>query len=325
MPWETIIYKRSDLYRQVWEQPVLKVAKTYGISDVALAKICRKLNVPLPGRGYWARKAAGQQIEPAPAAVSRRHACCSSDHHPWGSGRRSLNGPTGGHGIEYLKGPRGQWENQGPLALRFLARDDPDLSVPVDFHLLHPHHFGLVARSREEEHHPPRGSDPRFVLDGREDLPNLLMAQHSISRRFAEEGLRQLIERARWDYQLCAAETPVPDEVHVLTAPVRHVRSALGDDSVPPTLDLRTSIAERRCCAHSGRRSTSTMRRSSFWVLTARVAKCRLPRNRAASSPNVGAVRWTAISRAGSARSGPLILPKASAALSRARERETQG
>src|SRR5215510_5829693 len=27
------------------------------LSDVALAKICRKRDVPLPGRGYWPRKA----------------------------------------------------------------------------------------------------------------------------------------------------------------------------------------------------------------------------------------------------------------------------
>src|SRR5262249_37392609 len=136
-------------------------------------------------------------------------------------------------------GPRGQWKNQGPLGLRLLARDHPDLSVPVDFHLLHPHHFGLVARSREEEHYPPCGGDARFMFDGREYLPNFLATQHSIPRRFAKEGLRQPEEWAWRDYQLRAAEAPVPDELHVLTTPVRHVRSTLGDDSIPPALDLR--------------------------------------------------------------------------------------
>ena len=38
------------------------VAKRYDVSGVALAKICRKLNVTLPGRGYWARTRAGQKL-----------------------------------------------------------------------------------------------------------------------------------------------------------------------------------------------------------------------------------------------------------------------
>lgn len=37
-----------------------ELAQDFGLSDVALAKRCRKLAVPIPGRGYWARVAAGQ-------------------------------------------------------------------------------------------------------------------------------------------------------------------------------------------------------------------------------------------------------------------------
>lgn len=48
-------YEREKLYREVWEEPVLKVAKRYRCSDVYLARICRKMQVPLPGRGYWAK------------------------------------------------------------------------------------------------------------------------------------------------------------------------------------------------------------------------------------------------------------------------------
>ena len=48
---------REQLYQQVWSTPCSKLAAGYGISDVALAKICKKLNVPRPGLGYWARLA----------------------------------------------------------------------------------------------------------------------------------------------------------------------------------------------------------------------------------------------------------------------------
>lgn len=52
-------YDRLILYEEVWTEPVKVVAARYGVSDVALAKNCRRLGVPLPGRGYWAKKKAG--------------------------------------------------------------------------------------------------------------------------------------------------------------------------------------------------------------------------------------------------------------------------
>jgi len=60
------VIKRDELYEEVWSAAVRKVAKKYGISDVALAKICRKLNVPMPGLGYWARVAAGAKLDRTP-------------------------------------------------------------------------------------------------------------------------------------------------------------------------------------------------------------------------------------------------------------------
>jgi hypothetical protein len=41
-------YDRAVLYNQVWAQPVQVVARSYGLSGVALAKACRKLHVPVP-------------------------------------------------------------------------------------------------------------------------------------------------------------------------------------------------------------------------------------------------------------------------------------
>jgi len=40
------------------------------VSDVALAKTCRKLAIPLPGRGYWARLRAGQKLKRTPLPSS---------------------------------------------------------------------------------------------------------------------------------------------------------------------------------------------------------------------------------------------------------------
>jgi hypothetical protein len=56
-------------------------AADYGISGNGLAKICDRLNVPYPPRGYWARKAAGQKVVqfrlPDPADNNARR----SDNH----------------------------------------------------------------------------------------------------------------------------------------------------------------------------------------------------------------------------------------------------
>jgi len=56
-----ITLSREDLYELVWSKPMRELAKDFGISDVALAKRCRRLGIPVPGRGYWARVDAGQQ------------------------------------------------------------------------------------------------------------------------------------------------------------------------------------------------------------------------------------------------------------------------
>lgn len=51
---------REELYERIWSSPMTQVAAELGISDVALGKRCKKLNVPKPPVGYWAKVAAGQ-------------------------------------------------------------------------------------------------------------------------------------------------------------------------------------------------------------------------------------------------------------------------
>lgn len=59
-------YQREVLYEKVWSTPMRCLAKEYGISDVGLAKVCKKLYIPLPGRGYWAKRAAGKSVAKRP-------------------------------------------------------------------------------------------------------------------------------------------------------------------------------------------------------------------------------------------------------------------
>jgi hypothetical protein len=57
---------RSELYELVWGTPMSQLAAQFGVSDVALAKTCKRLGVPRPGRGYWARLTAGQKVKRTP-------------------------------------------------------------------------------------------------------------------------------------------------------------------------------------------------------------------------------------------------------------------
>lgn len=56
MGWISIRISREELFEKVWAQPTTKLAQEFGISDVALGKICKKLNIPRPPQGYWLRK-----------------------------------------------------------------------------------------------------------------------------------------------------------------------------------------------------------------------------------------------------------------------------
>jgi len=57
---------REQLYDIVWSEPIRTVAARYGLSDRGLAKVCTRLHVPVPGRGYWQQKAVGKKVRQPP-------------------------------------------------------------------------------------------------------------------------------------------------------------------------------------------------------------------------------------------------------------------
>lgn len=66
MRYETFLYDREKIYKEVWDEPVTIVAKRYGISDVAFHKLCKRLEVPVPPRGYWSQIKAGEKLQRPP-------------------------------------------------------------------------------------------------------------------------------------------------------------------------------------------------------------------------------------------------------------------
>ncbi|MSN27177.1 MAG: hypothetical protein GJV46_15060 [Geobacter sp.] len=58
---KTIRFERQKLYEQVWEKPMTTLVAEYGLSDVGLRKICKRLSIPLPPQGYHLRMHKGQR------------------------------------------------------------------------------------------------------------------------------------------------------------------------------------------------------------------------------------------------------------------------
>lgn len=61
-----ILIKRTELYNKVWSKPMTKLAIEYGISDVGLSKICKKMNIPKPYPGYWQKIEFEKKVDRTP-------------------------------------------------------------------------------------------------------------------------------------------------------------------------------------------------------------------------------------------------------------------
>lgn len=63
---------REELYELVWSKPASLLAQEFVVSDVAITKLCRKLNIPKPTLGHWQKLKAGKKVKrpalPAPDA-----------------------------------------------------------------------------------------------------------------------------------------------------------------------------------------------------------------------------------------------------------------
>lgn len=63
---EPNLLTREELHLLVWDVPGIHLAKRFGLSDTGLSKICRKLDVPRPPPGWWAKKSAGHRVQITP-------------------------------------------------------------------------------------------------------------------------------------------------------------------------------------------------------------------------------------------------------------------
>ena len=79
----------------------IKVAEQYGVSDVAIHKICKKLNIPTPPLGYWAKVSAGAKVPQTPLPKT--------------------NGPTQITGVKTFEGVKEKITGHAKQPLEFLS------------------------------------------------------------------------------------------------------------------------------------------------------------------------------------------------------------
>lgn len=86
MAYEEVTFSRDRLYEQVWARPVLAVAAAYGVSNVALAKICRRLGVRSrrAATGLGSRRDSAGSSHPCPRSplVGRPLTHCAAGGYP---------------------------------------------------------------------------------------------------------------------------------------------------------------------------------------------------------------------------------------------------
>jgi hypothetical protein len=109
-----IEFERGQLYEEVWSAPLSRLGPKYGLSDNGLRKVCKAMDIPLPERGYWARRAAGQSIERPPLPADAARITVHSNPPPRGAG--SIN--------EYERPEDAEW-----LRAQFALESSPQRAV----------------------------------------------------------------------------------------------------------------------------------------------------------------------------------------------------
>lgn len=176
--------KREALYKMVWERPVLAVAKEIGISDVALAKACRRAGIPLPSRGHWAIIKAGRAIKTPPLPT------------------RNAGQPAVLH-FSVL-------ENPPPKARIVDAPAEPPVEVPTQLNKPHPLVADLKAAAKGKKEDkgvlPLNYHKVLRVRTSTSQLQRALFLLDTLIKQFQERGYKVRISEEREETELVLKE-----------------------------------------------------------------------------------------------------------------------
>ncbi len=165
---------RKDLYEQVWAEPMSRLATRYGMSDVGLAKICKKNKIPRPPRGYWARRQFGNAPRRTPLPNKENNPIIVINPHSFRTYQTDLKNPI--------------------LKLIALERQ-PDKKIIVPEKLVNPHPLiiktaellNFLKPDRTGKIKSPWGSCLDMEVTPR-DLPRALLIMDTLIKAIEERG-----------------------------------------------------------------------------------------------------------------------------------------
>ena len=185
---------REALYEEVWSDPVTVVAPRYGLSDVGLVKICKKLGIPVPGRGYWAKVKAGRPTRKVPLPSLA-------------TGTRMPSGPIP------LSDQEAALRAKVHDALLRTQQSQPTISVPSDLADPHPLVQAAAVRLRQRDgwDHPAcMRSAPKEVLDlqvTRNSLDRALRLMDTLLKAIVASGFTARVDAEKGETLLVGGGT----------------------------------------------------------------------------------------------------------------------
>lgn len=169
-----ILLTREELYARVWSVPLLQLAREFGISDVALGRMCRRRNIPCPPPGYWAKRRAGRPpprplLPPPegkigrPALFTLSSTCDTAPVSP-----PAAKPETGGFSLDQLLASAAEWERRDRVQRYLEACEQEWLRNGT----LAPARRAWLAWARHELAQMPRGLGTETPPFDSESTPN---------------------------------------------------------------------------------------------------------------------------------------------------------
>jgi hypothetical protein len=208
------LYDRAQLLGEVWSEPVQVVAPRYGLSDVGLKKLCARLQIATPPRGYWAKLKAGKRVPPR-------------------SKLREYKGPALHlyRRVPPPPPPKAALDTRLEAVLAFEQQSENQIVVPARIKHWHP----LVAAARESLIRPI--IDKRGMPQTRGNVLNISVSERLQPRAFrvADTLLKALEARG---YAVTQGERQVEIVMLNQTLRLRLYEPSLRSDYVPTAAEV---------------------------------------------------------------------------------------
>lgn len=198
---------RTDLYDLVWSAPMMTLAGRFRLSGNGLSKLCARHRIPVPDRGYWQRREAGNAPTP-PRLPPASHELLES--------------------VEiYVKGDPNDWLTEEQIAdfdRRIAAEQLGENAITVDDV---PSHLPLVVSTRRALFGTPKGG-PYIAMRVSKDIKDRALrvagafVKACMTRKFAFESGKGSETTVR--LQVC--DEPLSFHFYEPTTRVDHVLTA---------------------------------------------------------------------------------------------------